>query len=303
MITWIIGRGLLGSAVSRRAGHQFDAGPIPWTDPARAQRVLHERAREFPGATSGEAWRVVWSAGAATTSTDEEATARELELLGALVHGLRSALPSGPGVFFLTSSAGGVYAGATHPPFDASTPPAPISAYGRLKVAQEELVTEVLSPVCPVVIGRLSNLYGPGQDLGKLQGLISRLALSAVTRQPTNVFVPLDTIRDYIYVDDAAAVIDAHLTRVIDGEVSSDGPEIIGSGDGTTVGQLIGTMNQIAKRKVPVALGTHASSAAQAPDLRLRPTLTSPHPTALPVGVKRVYLDILERVQRRSLAG
>ena len=54
------------------------------------------------------------------------------------------------------------------------------------------------------MIGRFSNLYGPGQNLGKLQGLISRLALSAVTRQPINIFVPLDTIRDYVYVDDAA---------------------------------------------------------------------------------------------------
>ena len=40
---------------------------------------------------------------------------------------LRDSRPSGRGTFFLSSSAGGVYAGSTHPPFSESTVPRPLS--------------------------------------------------------------------------------------------------------------------------------------------------------------------------------
>lgn len=39
------------------------------------------------------------------------------------------------------------------------------------------------------VIGRLTNLYGPGQDLSKGQGLISTLVNSAITLQPATIYV------------------------------------------------------------------------------------------------------------------
>jgi UDP-glucose 4-epimerase len=138
--------------------------------------------------------------------------------------------------------------------------------------------------------------------LEKLQGLVSRLALAAVTRQPINIFVPLDTIRDYVYVDDAARAVLDLVARATD----LAGPpitEIIGSGAPATVGQLVQTMHLVSKRRVPVAMGIHASAAAQAADLRLTPTVPLDDVTPLPVGMKRVYLDILERVQIRSIAG
>ncbi len=201
----------------------------------------------------------------------------------------------------MTSSAGGVYAGSEHPPFDIDTPVAPLSPYGELKVAQEGLALEILSGTCPVAIGRISNLYGPGQNLSKLQGLISRLALSAVTQQPINIFVPLDTIRDYIYVDDAARAI---LEAVQDAVTEDRNVRlVIASGQPTTVGQVIRTMNLVAKRRVPVALGSHPSAHAQSLDLRLAPTVPLEATMPLPAGMKTVFLDILNRVQANSLAG
>lgn len=201
----------------------------------------------------------------------------------------------------MTSSAGGVYAGSAQPPFDVDTPAVPLSPYGELKVAQEALALELLSSTCPVVIGRISNLYGPGQNLAKLQGLISRLALSAVTQQPINIFVPLDTIRDYIYVDDAArAILDAIALAAAEDRHRR---LVIASGQPTTVGQVIRTMNLVAKRRVPVALGSHPSAYAQSLDLRLNPTVPLEATTPLPAGMKAVFLDILTRVQANSLVG
>ena len=302
MITWVVGRGgLLGSAVARHCGREYLPGPVPWSDPENAREALHAHARGLEIAADGGDWRVIWAAGASTTSTPRDMAMAELVPFEGLLSGLRSALPHGRGSVFVASSAGGVYAGSFPPPFDIRSETVPLSPYGELKLAQEQLAHEVLGPVVPVAIGRISNLYGPGQNLDKLQGLVSRLALSAVTQQPINIFVPLETIRDYIYVDDAAreALRAADRAR----ERGSSTTQVVASGQPATVGQLIRTMNLVARRRVPVALGSHASAAAQSADLRLVPTTVPEQLTTLPAGMKAVYTDILTRMQQSSLAG
>jgi UDP-glucose 4-epimerase len=302
VITWVVGGGgLFGSAIMRQCEWTYDPGPIPWEDPEAASQTLHQQARGLSAEAGDGPWRVVWAAGAATTSTPATDAFDELVPLAGLLTGIRSARPPGMGAVFVTSSAGGVYAGSANPPFDAATPTVPLSPYGELKLAQEAIALETLAGICPVVIGRLSNLYGPGQNLGKLQGLISRLARSAVTQQPINIFVSLDTIRDYIYADDAASV----ALHAVDEAASREatGTVVIASGQPATVGQVIRTMNQVAKRRVPVALGNHESASAQSLDLRLTPTRRLEETLPLPAGMKRVYLDILSRLQANSLAG
>jgi len=224
----------------------------------------------------------------------------EIEPLRGLLTGIRKHLADTNGHFFLTSSAGGVYAGSANPPFSSATSVHPLSPYGELKLAQERLARAMLTGSVPVTVGRVSNLYGPGQDLNKLQGLISRLALASITRQPINIFVPLDTIRDYIFVDDAARTI----IKVLQRTASSDRVkiEVVASGSPTTVGQLIQTMNLLTKKRVPVALGSHPSARSQASDLRLVPSVALDSPTPLPVGMKGVHLDILARLQHHSVS-
>lgn len=69
-----------------------------------------------------------------------------------------------------------------------------------------------------------------------------------------------------------------------------------------TVGQLITTMRLVTKRSIPLALGTHASSANQVLDLRFEPTVSAADDgiprMSLAAGAKLVYLDIIERLQR-----
>ncbi len=304
MITWTIGAGgLLGSAINRQALNSFEARPIPWSDrQASIDTLVNELAR-FTSETSGGQWAIVWAAGAATVSTSVEQTEIEIDVFQAFVTQLAETAPSGPGAFFLASSAGGVYAGSSNPPFSTDSAAASLSAYGDLKLRQEESAREALTRVCSVIIGRYSNIYGPGQNLGKLQGLISRLALSTATRQPANIFVSLDTMRDYIYVDDAArltlewieyAIRDSRSCLIV----------IIATGEPVALGQLIRLMQDVSRSKVPVALGTHASSSAQVLDLRMSPSTIpgqqAPTLMSLPAGIKRVYLDILQRSQRES---
>lgn len=295
MITWIVGQGgLLGSALARQSSDLFEPGPIPWQNPRHASNVLVDQAKTFAREVNGEPWLVIWAAGSATTSTSRDQAMSELAPLEGLLRGLREFCPRGQGTFFLTSSAGAAYAGSADPPFSSATVEAPLSPYGELKLAQETLARHALASMIPVILGRVSNLYGPGQNLGKLQGIISHLARAAVTRQPINIFVPLQTTRDYITADDAAAAILAATEHRVEPGAFV---EIIATGRGTTIGQLLRTMNEIAKRKVPVALGTHPSAYAQASDLRLAPTVRPPNITPLPVGIKAVFDDILVRAK------
>lgn len=300
MIAWVIGRGgLLGRAISTHLRQFRDRGVveyvpdrIAWESVEHAKQALQSQARVFEREAGRDRWVVIWAAGRATTSTAPTDADVELEVFTALVDSLRSALPRGPGAFFLSSSAGGVYAGSAGAPFSATTIPHPLSPYGGLKLAQEKVAQRVLGSLCPVAIGRISNLYGPGQDLGKLQGLISRLALAAVTQQPINIFVSLDTIRDYLYASDAGDMAWRATRYALDTQESR--LDIIASGQPTTIGQLIRTMNGISKRRVPVALGTHPSSVAQSRDLRLQATILATNPTPIPVGMKCIHLDILQ---------
>jgi UDP-glucose 4-epimerase len=302
LITWIVGAGgLLGSAIRRQSEDSFAGSVIPWDAPEAAKTILRTDTQRFFAEANGGAWTIIWAAGAATVSVTAQQAAVELSTFRALCEAVRSEAPQGPGVFFVTSSAGGVYAGSADPPFDVATAPVPVSPYGELKLAQEASAVEILGRTCAVVIGRFSNLYGPGQNLDKLQGLISRLALSAATSKPINIFVSLDTIRDYVFVDDAAAAALALVGAASRNASKEPLLAIIASGEPATIGQLIRTVNQVTKRKVPVALGSHASAAAQVADLRLIPFDGSIAQTPLPAGVRRVYLDILERLQLRPL--
>ncbi|MDD2859040.1 MAG: SDR family oxidoreductase, partial [Candidatus Nanopelagicales bacterium] len=217
MITWTIGAGgLLGRAITRRLPAGFDPGPIAWDDPQQAAEQLRAAAAQFLDTAGQGRWAIIWAAGNAATASTEADAAAELATFTALIDAIVEARPRGHGAFFLSSSAGGVYAGSSSPPFDATSPTHPLSPYGELKRAQEDLARERLAGTCSVVIGRIANLYGPGQNLEKLQGLISRLALATVTKQPINMFVSLDTMRDYIYSDDAAAIVVHWVHRALD---------------------------------------------------------------------------------------
>lgn len=303
MIAWVVGgSGLIGSALTRRLRTHgidvLDRPELTWSNPATVERELADGVRALSEHAGDGEWLIAWAAGVATTSTTAEAAQGELDALRALVEAIRADRPRGNGAFFLTSSAGALYAGASGSPFDASTTPAPISAYGELKAGQERTAREVLAGVCPVVIGRVSNAYGPGQDLTKLQGLISQLAHAAAVRTPLNMFVSLDTIRDYVWVDDLADQAIALVRQVLDGSsaaTSTDGATVgvIASGEPITLAALIHTVENVTKRRIPLALGSHPSANAQVLDLRMTPTITSTRRTPLPVGIRLVYDDVI----------
>ena len=305
MQTWIIGAGgLLGSALKRHASSPFMGSTIPWHDADATSAVLKQDLARF-NKDSQDVWSIIWAAGSATTASNPADAECELRIFRTFVERLREHLPPGNGSLFLASSAGGVYAGAQDPPFSSQSKPHPVGAYGELKLAQEQVARELLRNELPVVIGRFANLYGIGQRLDKTQGLISTLVRAAFTRETVNIFVPIDTLRDYVFTDDAAQVA-LHWAEqaAMRGESNV---RVIASGEAHSIGSIIGIVGDVTRLRIPIALGSHPSSALQAPDLRLVPdediATNAMQRTPLPVGIKHVTLDLMTRIQQPRFAG
>ncbi|WP_196826682.1 NAD-dependent epimerase/dehydratase family protein [Frigoribacterium sp. CG_9.8] len=312
---WVIGgRGLLGRATSAHIVHRLGwkllaASPMPWSDSEALLGAVRSTTRDLLAGSSGNnsTWAIIWAAGAAITSSSQKQLDSELAQLELILATIRSELPLSArrGSIFYASSAGGVYGGSANPPFSELTAPVPISPYGEFKLRAETLVQSFAArESLSCLVGRIANLYGPGQKLEKVQGIISHVAKAQMSPTPASIYVSLDTIRDYIFVKDCAELICDALDR-LDSVTEKDSPvgvtKILASGEGTTIATLLGYFRTLSKGHPHVMLGSSASANLQAHDLRLRsvvwPELDYRDLTPLPAGIYATILDILSGIQ------
>ena len=334
-LTWVIGRGgLLGQSLEtalertlqRSTGDPVDRvgprdlvwcppEPIAWSAPGAGAPHLRQQVGEFLQAAGDRPWSVAWCAGAGVMGTTASALQLELAALRETLDALAAAGRGRDGAFFFASSAGGVYAGVGAPPYDESSPVHPLAAYGQAKLDAEALVADWSHATgTSSLVGRIANLYGPGQNLAKAQGLISQICRSHLTGQPVSVYVSLDTLRDYVFAPDCAGLIVAGLERLRQ-EASADDPgahptvvtKILASQRAITIGAVIGEMRRIFKRSPRIVLGASAVSAVQARDLSLRsrvwPEIDRRTLTPFPVGVATTAADLLRRLQAGAVGG
>lgn len=296
----LLGRGLASTLKSR--GHELMTSSIPWQDAAAAKAALAAGAEELRAMANGRPWVIAWCAGAGVTGTSQAELDSELDVFTSALDSVAGALcapGSAPGRFFLASSAGGVYAGAPDPPYSEKSTPQPLAPYGFAKLAAERATTGFAAATgTRALIGRVANLYGPGQNLAKPQGLISVFAKAHLTGQPVSVYVSLDTLRDYIFIDDAAALISDCLERLSASDVvpGQTVTKIIATQRADTIGALIGACKTVFKRRPRIVLGASPYAKAQAHDLRLRSVvwteLDNRQFTPLPVGIDATVRDM-----------
>lgn len=294
-------RGLLGKAVTRGLVAQqrpVDAARVTWADPRTAVDDLLA-AVTSTAVAHGADWDLLWCAGSAVTGATPEQTQVEVATFTSFVDRLLDRADARPRGMFLASSAGGVYAGVDDPPFTELTTPRPLAPYGHAKLRLEEQAARLAAAGTPVLVGRISNLYGPGQNLQKEQGLISRLCRAHLLRDPASIYVSLDTIRDYLFVDDCAAlVLDGMelLHERADRHGGAPVVKILASQQSATIGALLGACRQVFGPRIPVTLGTSALAGRQARDLRFRsvvwPELDRRSLTTLPHGIHATAEDL-----------
>lgn len=311
--TWVIGAGgLLGKAVVRELqsrGVAVLTSTIPWSDPESAVKVFREGARRLREAADSGPWTIAWCAGAGVTGTSPGALESELSVLAQALEVFEETLCAAgghKGAMFLASSAGGVYAGSSTPPFTEHSPVQPLAPYGFAKLRAEATVADFARRTgVRTLVGRVSNLYGPGQNLRKPQGLISVFAKAHLTGAPVSVYVSLDTLRDYLFVDDASRLVADGLDRLVlpDIHAGESVVKILASQRADTIGNLIGACRAIFKRRPLIILGASPFAKVQAHDLRLKsvvwPELDAHPVTPLAVGIN----NTVQEVQRLALAG
>jgi UDP-glucose 4-epimerase len=195
-------------------------------------------------------WQIYWAAGVGTMSSTEEELVLETRVLLKLLNLVESQpeLVNTTGCFAFASSAGAIYAGSADDIITENTTIAPTTAYAHEKLRQENLLSSFANTnsMVTVFLARITTLYGPGQASGKRQGLLAEIARRILRNQPIKIYVPFDTIRDYIYADDGAAKI-ITATHAISGKKGIF-IKIIASEQPTTIAEIISIFKRITRR-------------------------------------------------------
>ncbi len=135
---------------------------------------------------------------------------------------------------FVHASSMGVYGQPDSHPVAEDAPTRPLSWYGASKRAAELSLRAAAEHGLRTCSLRMFSVYGPGQDMTDLrQGMVSIYLAYLLRGEPVEVRGSLDRVRDLVHVDDVVAAWRAAL------DAEAGGPINIGSGAGTTVGELI----------------------------------------------------------------
>ncbi len=291
---WVIGAGgLLGGALVGALRQRGEVAlhvveqDLAWGHNASLAAQWDREVAAFArtAARAGR-WLLIWAAGISSMSTDEASLNLESRALDLLLERLTSepVLRDTPGCLVLASSAGAIYGQSRDEFISEASAVAPGTAYAAHKLEQEMKVRRVIEsqPGWTAMLARYSTLYGPGQSRDKSQGLISQVARRIVANEVVHIYVPLDTIRDYIFVDDAAnrtlaTLDDLHGRR---GEVVM---KIIAAEQPTSIAQLLGVFRRVSRRPVRLVTSVNNLSPLYSRCIRFR----SDEPAGQPHGLCR----------------
>ena len=301
-IAWVVGStGLLGSALCRQLDTRFGQTrylqrlQLHWREESGLSQQLSQLVADFAKQVANhESWELYWAAGIGTMASAAIDLAIETSSLSLLLRLIAAepVLMDRPGYVALASSAGAIYAGASEDIVTEQSAIAPTTHYARAKIEQEGVLKSFAAERKSVVVllARFSTIYGSGQTAGKRQGLLTHIARSIVRRQPIQIYVPFDTIRDYILVDDAAAIMIMALrlpklaTRVNVKIIASELP--------LTIAEIVSTFKRIARKPPLIATSTSPLGKAYSRRIQFRSTVTlecrSLPTTPLLIGVARL---------------
>jgi UDP-glucose 4-epimerase len=326
VLVWIIGRGgLLGShldaslAAHLLGSRVWDCGVPHFSWHSAILRDQLDAAGDAFAAEvtrAGLPWAVLWVAGAGVIGTAEEVLRAETAAWEVVLNAVSRHVLHGrrvqPGFVFLASSAGGVYGGCADAVITENSEPQPMSAYGFNKQRQEAAFAEWAKAHHGVTcrIGRISNLYGAGQNLDKRQGIISQISRCLIWQQPIHLYVPLDTIRDYLHADDCARQIfrDIDMWRSRSGasEAANCGVKLFVSGRPTTIAEIVGAFAALSTKRHPRVICSPSALGLQQPRRLLFRSVVAPSCDHLPsiplqVGIHQVHQHQMQLHQRGRL--
>jgi UDP-glucose 4-epimerase len=158
----------------------------------------------------------------------------------------RMAVDAGVSRVLFASTGGSIYGDQATDRITEDAVPAPVSPYAIGKQAIEGFLRyfERTHGLRSVAL-RISNPYGPRQHPDKKQGVIPIFLQRIAGGQPIEVLGDTATVRDYIFAPDAARLV----ATIADAEPAHDVYNI-GSGQGTTLGEVIELARTVSGRDV-----------------------------------------------------
>jgi UDP-glucose 4-epimerase len=170
--------------------------------------------------------------------------------LGALQNLLQAVVRIGtkPHIIYF-SSGGAVYQPKQEKiPYRESDACAPVSSYGRQKLAAENYLRLAADKgQISATILRVGNAYGTLLPQHRLQGLIGVALNSILHEKPVRVFGSLENVRDYVHLDDICGIVEKALTpreafRVVN----------VGSGTGHAVREVLSIIEACYGKRIQI---------------------------------------------------
>jgi len=298
---WVIGSsGLLGAALQRvlQSKNNYIFTPAQrfhWDNETELNSQLEAAVKAFSVFVgSGNKWQIYWAAGIGNFASTEDELATETRTLSTLLNLIEAeaGLASTSGCLAFSSSAGAIYAGSKDDIISENTVVSPTTDYAREKLKQEKLLSNFgqKNNNITVLLARISTLYGPGQATGKRQGLLAHIARCMLRNQSVHIYVPLDTIRDYITADDAASMMMASMSALSGNHGVFT--KIIASEKATTIAEIVSVFNRIARRKPRIVASASKLSSLYSRRIQFRsiavPINEQVSRTSLLVGIAQV---------------
>lgn len=133
------------------------------------------------------------------------------------------------------SSGGTVYGKQICQPIKENATAMPINHYGNVKLCIENTIRIFdIQANSKMLIARISNPYGPGQDFTKGVGFIDAVIKKSLNKEPVEIWGDGEVVRDYIYIDDVCKMLYA-LSKYNGEEVVFN----VSSGKGVSQNQII----------------------------------------------------------------
>jgi nucleoside-diphosphate-sugar epimerase len=290
----VFGAGLLGfsiiEALQARSPRSATQLPLDWQTPTtrapQLQMIEHTIRRELQ---SGARLNVLWSAGNAGFMSSEDETAAELQsFVEVLTMTERLAHEYPRTTLHLISSAGGLFEGQRH--VTPQSRPLPRRPYGHMKLRQEE---KLLSSTAALArhIYRVTSAYGFARPRFRA-GIVATLILNAFRRQVTHLTGRMDTLRDYVFINDVASFIAERLLD--DDEVGDASVVFLARARPCSLLEVQHLVEEAHGRKLHVS---YATGSENAEDVTFAPATTPAnwHPSDLRGNVGIIYRDAHSR--------
>lgn len=239
----VVGAGLLGSGIANRFALKGHAVTVlaPHSNSLLLPEVTFAHGRAELGSLLSDRLKgidvVVDAASSYVPATVQDSPATAIaSSVGVSGWIAEQAVREKVGCFIYLSSGGTVY-GEGREPHHENERPDPISSYGALKVASEYAVAAITHQTATRAINlRVSNAYGPGQNLSRPQGIIGVAWRNHLQGLPTTIYGAKSTVRDFVYVDDVGDLC------IRAAESGLRGPLNAGSGLGQSLSYVLAEM-------------------------------------------------------------